>query len=101
MNLSQLFQDIASAIIQYLQRFQKSNNTSDAFAFTAMRVLTIWLAEDTEKFRDELYDLLPFLILQKPSAEDEFIGLPYLCPIFEQMIEDGKIHELIDALGGK
>ncbi|CAM4578097.1 neurochondrin [Lepidochelys kempii] len=61
MQLVRIMEEAFGAVIYYLRQVGKQK-LKDPFIFASVRILSAWLAEETSSLKQEICDLLPFLI---------------------------------------
>ncbi|NWR45143.1 NCDN protein, partial [Regulus satrapa] len=62
MQLMRIMEEAFGAVIFYLRQVVKEEELQDPFIFASVRVLGAWLAEETSSLKQEICELLPFLV---------------------------------------
>ncbi|KFV75037.1 Neurochondrin, partial [Dryobates pubescens] len=61
MQLMRIMEEAFGAVIFYLKQV-KQEQLQDPFIFASVRILGAWMAEETSSFKQEICELLPFLV---------------------------------------
>ncbi|XP_069478697.1 neurochondrin [Ambystoma mexicanum] len=61
LQLVHVMEEACGAVIHYLKQVGREK-LEDPFIFASVRILSVWLAEETSSLKQEICDLLPFLV---------------------------------------
>ncbi|KAM8997321.1 neurochondrin [Ara ararauna] len=77
MQLMRIMEEAFGAVIFYLRQV-KQEELQDPFIFASVRILGAWMAEETSSLKQEICELLPFLVLyaKKLFKEGSSVGSP-------------------------
>ncbi|XP_053123171.1 neurochondrin [Hemicordylus capensis] len=80
-----ILEEAFGAVIHYLRQVGREKQT-DPFIFASVRILGVWLAEETSSLKQEICDLLPFLMHYAKTLFEE-----------ERKVKSGLQHEMEQA----
>ncbi|NWI54514.1 NCDN protein, partial [Calyptomena viridis] len=116
MQLTRIMEEAFGAVIFYLRQV-KQEGLQDPFIFASVRVLGAWMAEETSSLKQEICELLPFLIcyarklfkegspaVSLPQASTEGSALPqdalrFLLPGFCHLTAEDKPRDILVSEG--
>lgn len=65
-NIQQTFSDVFSLILRYILYCKEQDLKTDPIGLLSIRVLAVWLSEDTSTLRAEIFEALPFILEMHP-----------------------------------
>ncbi|NXF11462.1 NCDN protein, partial [Smithornis capensis] len=116
MQLTRIMEEAFGAVIFYLRQV-KQEELQDPFIFASVRVLGAWMAEETSSLKQEICELLPFLVsyarklfkegspaLSPPQASTEGSALPqdalrFLLPGFCHLTAEDRPRDILLSQG--